>query len=114
MPADALDIDQALHRIAFEARVTERGLTRVHRVVFEGVREFTREDSSSYESGDLLELSVIELEREDGGWRVWLNPWYVQQIEFRCDRIQLDHVEVIGSGRWLQDDLPSRPAGYEG
>lgn len=63
-------------------------------------------DHNVPEPGDRLELSVIELEHEPDGWRVWLNPWYIEEIEFRCDRITLDGAEVVGSGRWLQDDLP--------
>ena len=57
---------------------------------------------------DRLELSVIEVERLLSGWRVWLNPWYLHEIEFRCADISLDDAEVSGTGRWLQDELPAR------
>ena len=113
-PLDAFDVDPAARRIAFEARVTYQGQTSVHRVAFEGVHNLTRKDPDDVvprEPGDRLELSVVEVEREAGGWRVWFDPWYLEQIEFRCDRIQLDDADVVGSGRWLQDDLPSRAAG---
>ena len=113
-PLDAFDVEPTTRRIAFDARVTYQGKTKVHRVAFEGVHELTRKDptdSGPRDPGDRIELSVVEVEREPGGWRVWFNPWYLEQIEFRCDRIQLDDAEVDGSGRWLQDDLPSRPAG---
>jgi len=112
-PKNAFERDPVTRRIAFVAHVTDRGQTRAYHVVFEGVRDLDRNVSAATRRGrdDPLELSMIELEREVNGWRVWFNPWYVDEIEFRCDQIQLDGTDVIGSGRWLQDDLPSRPAG---
>ena len=112
-PLDALDVDPGTDGIAFTATETSGGRATEYRVEFHGVRALTRKDLSDLaprEPGDRLELSAIELEREAEGWRVWLNPWYIEEIEFRCDRITLDGGEVIGSGRWLQDDLP-RAAG---
>ena len=113
VPMDALEPDRQTGRIAFDAEVADNGLTMLHRVAFDGVRGLTRKSSRHRvpEAGDRLELSVIELEREADGWRVWLNPWYLDEIEFHCDGIHLDASEVVGTGRWLQDTLPSRPAG---
>ena len=56
---------------------------------------------------DRVELSAVELEGEPGHWRVWLNPWYLEEIDFRCSSIRLNGLEVVGQGRWLQDELPT-------
>ena len=110
-PVDAFVVgdDRA---IRFVATVTDAGRTAEYHVAFEGVREFTRggERAVTWEPGDRLELSVIELEREANGWRAWFNPWYLEEIEFRCARITLDGRAVTGDGRWLQDWLPSQRA----
>jgi hypothetical protein len=112
-PGDALAVG-ADGRIAFTARVTDHGRMSEHRAEFDGVRGFARrrDAPSEREPGDPLELSVIEIERDEPGaeWRVWLNPWYVEEVEFRCARITLDGLEVTGAGRWLQDELPDRSA----
>ena len=100
-------------RMTLGAHTVEHGNSSLHQVEFIGVRGLRRERDRGVreaQPGDALELSVIELERESEGWRVWFNPWYVEEIEFHCDRIILDGVEVKGTGRWLQDDLPKRPA----
>ena len=104
---DALTVD-AGGQIVFGASVTNGDRTDIHRVAFEGVRDFTRRRDvpREPEPGDRTELSVIELAREPAGWRVWLNPWYVEEVEFCCARITLDGREVTGEGRWFQDDLP--------
>ena len=95
--------------IAFTASITERGQTTARDVQFLRVEGLTRRgDRPEYESGDQLELSAVEVERETQGWRVWVNPWYMEEIEFRCQEIILDGQAVIGAGRWLQDDLPER------
>jgi len=107
--ADALTPDAA-GRIEFVAEVTDGAVTAARRARFDGVRGLTRrsERPRAPEPGDRLELSVIEVEREAAGWRVWLNPWYLEEIEFRCDAITLDGDEVAGTERWLQDELPRR------
>jgi hypothetical protein len=103
---DALNPDAA-GRIAFTARVGESSF----RAEFEGVREYAHNKGGQpLEPQDQLELSVVELEGEPGAWRVWFNPWYVQEMEFRCSRILLNGAEVVGRGRHPQDDLPKRPA----
>ena len=110
---DAFDVDPATGRIAFGAQVTSGEQVAEHRVEFTAVRDITRRDPrdpAPGESGDRIELSVIEIERESDGWRLWFNPWYLEEIEFRCAAVRLDGEEVVGSGRWLQDDLP-RAAG---
>ena len=107
VPADAF-AQTADGRIAFAVEVTAHSVRSRHEVTFLGIRTFTRTPSSSEapEAGDRIELSVIELEREPDGWRVWFNPWYITEIEFHCHHILFDGAEVRGDGRWLQDDLP--------
>jgi hypothetical protein len=109
-PVDAF-ASAASGRIAFTAHVTDRGRETAYRVEFTGVRAFTRKPDPTPESdeGDRLELSVLELEREAHNWRIWFNPWYLEEIEFRCDGISLDGAPVTGTGRWLQDSLPDTP-----
>jgi hypothetical protein len=99
-------------RLSCVATTTEHGRSTEHRVVFEAVQGLTRRAHAPRqpELGDRIEFSVVALERTSDGWRVWLNPWYVEEIEFRCTGIQLDGRDVIGEGRWLQDELPSRSA----
>ncbi|HXE60296.1 MAG TPA: hypothetical protein VN607_06295 [Gemmatimonadaceae bacterium] len=106
-PLDAFAVS-ATGDIKFAARATNVGAQSVHSVEFIGVRELSRNRArpSQLGEGDALELSVIEIEREAAGWRVWFNPWYIEEIEFHCARILLDGFEVTRTGRWLQDDLP--------
>jgi hypothetical protein len=103
-------------RIAFTAVDTARGAQRLCRVEFFGVRDFRwQEQNESPRTtalprrfpDDRLELSDVELEREDEGWRFWCDPWYLRVIEFRCAAIRLNEVPVSGSGKWLQDTLPT-------
>jgi hypothetical protein len=81
-------------------------------VVFEGVtdlstrRETPRPDE---DKEDRLELSVIEVEREATAWRICVNPYYIEEIEFRCRTAWLDGAALVGEGRWLQDSLPAQP-----
>jgi hypothetical protein len=112
VPSDAFAVGSD-DRIAFVARVTEAGQTAEHHVEFNGVHDLVRRHglAAASEPGDQLELSVIETEHGPSDWRVWLNPWYLEEVEFRCARILLDGAEVVGEGRWLQDELPTRSAG---
>ena len=113
-PIDAFSA-AASGNIHFIARLTANGRESVHSVEFNGVRDFTRQRDTECEpeAGDRLELSVVELERGGSGWKVWFNPWYVEEIEFRCERIFLDAIEVTESGRSLQDSLPEAAAKSE-
>ncbi len=97
-------------RIAFTARLLDEDRENYFRAEFEQVRDYTYRTESGHELGpeDRLELSVIELEGEPHDWRVWFNPWYLHEIEFRCGRILLNGAEVVGSGRHIQDGLPKR------
>jgi hypothetical protein len=106
-PSDAFD-QTADGRIAFSTEAMSAGMLSRHDLVFVDVHGFTRKPPvlEPVDPGDRLELSVVELEREPSGWRVWFNPWYITEIEFRCQQIFLDGAEVRGEGRWLQDDLP--------
>ena len=110
-PLDAFSIS-ADGRIQFFAQVTSGGVQSEHRAEFIGVRGLSRHRDAPYQlqDGDVLELSVVELEREAGKWRVWFNPWYLEEIQFHCERIFLDGLEVTGTGRWLHDELPRRGA----
>ncbi|HET6679790.1 MAG TPA: hypothetical protein VFG84_01205 [Gemmatimonadaceae bacterium] len=97
--------------IAFVAHATSDGTRSRHSVHFSDVRHLSVQHSASTDLGaaeDRLELSVIEVERLPSGWRVWFNPWYLHEIEFQCNRISLDGADVSGTGKWLQDDIPSR------
>lgn len=107
VPVDAFFGADSGH-IRFTARATANGPDATYSVEFSGVRDFTRKQDTECEPepGDLLELSVIELERMGPAWRVWFNAWYVEQIEFQCEQIFIDDIEVSGSGRWLQDTPP--------
>ena len=111
---NAFTLDEPSGRIEFDAVVTDRGGEKTYKVAFDGVRLLPDDSLHLREAqgpDDRLELSVIEIEREAAGWRLWFNPWYLHEIQFHCDRVHLDGVEVVGGGRWLQDDLPSRTAG---
>ena len=78
---------------------------------FSGVQEYTRRTERPQPDprrpDDRLEFSAVELEGEPGHWRVWFNPWYLEEIDFRCGSIRLNGLEVVGHGRWLQDELPA-------
>jgi hypothetical protein len=89
---------------------------RLYRVEFIGVRDFRWQEEHEPPqeqamarrfADDRLELSDVELERETDGWRFWCDPWYCRTIEFRCAAIRLNGVAVSGTGKWLQDELPS-------
>jgi len=97
-------------RITFTARLLDADREDYFRAEFEGVREYTYRSDSGHELGpdDTAELSMVELEGESGNWRVWLYPWCLHEIEFRCDRIRLNGAEVVGRGRHLQHWLPKR------
>ena len=45
---------------------------------------------------DRLELSVVELEGAPGRWRLWFNPFYSHQIEFRRPPVALGSGPSIG------------------
>jgi hypothetical protein len=108
VPIDAFFGADSGH-IRFTARSTEKGRDATYSAEFTGVRDFTRKQDTECEPepGDLLELSVVELEPVGSVWRVWFNAWYVEQIEFQCEQIFIDDVEVSKSGRWLQDTPPT-------
>lgn len=106
---DAFEVDPATGDITFEVQIVSAHRESRHRVQFTSVHELTRNipaGAAANQPGDKIELSVIELEREPRGWRVWFNPWYLSEIEFHCGAIHLDGAEVTGTGGWLQDDLP--------
>ena len=109
-------VSDGAQRICFTALGTKAGERRLYRVEFIGVRAFCwQEDNESPRASamprqfpdDRLELSDVELEREDEGWRFWCDPWYCRTIEFHCDTVRLNDIAVSGSGKWLQDWLPS-------
>lgn len=106
---DALKPD-ADARIVFTARVLDGDCEDYVRVECVGVREYVFRTESEWGPDDRLELSVVELEGQPGDWRVWFNPWYCHEIEFRCSRILVNGADVVGRGRHLQDALPHRSA----
>jgi hypothetical protein len=100
-------------RIALTARTVHDDAEDRFEIEFVGVRDYayTRDPGvSAVGPADLIELSVIELERAGPDWKVWFNPWYLHEFSFRCSRIRINGAEVVGSGRWLQDELPTRRA----
>jgi hypothetical protein len=103
-------------RIRFTALDAASSGARLYDVEFAGVRDFRwQEEHEPVQAramprrspDDRLELSNVELEREADGWRFWCDPWYCRTIEFRCAAIRLNGVAVSGTGKWLQDELPS-------
>lgn len=62
--------------ISFTARTIDSGVSKTYKVPFVQVRQFSRRADVRLtgEPDDRLELSVIEVQREPAGWRVWLNP----------------------------------------
>jgi hypothetical protein len=109
---DSLAPDAA-GRITFTARTLDSDHEEYYRVECVSVRDFAyrsevRDDNWGPE--DRLELSVVELEGAPGSWRVWFNPFYLHEIEFRCRQLRLNGAEVVGGGKHLQDELPSRAA----
>ena len=110
-PCDAIPRPPG-ERLIFDATTEDGNTPQRLRLEFEGLRDFSRRVDAGRvdrpcEPGDLLELSVVEVEGRPGAWRVWFNPWYLTEIEFWCTGIRLNGLEVTGSGRWVQDDLPS-------
>ncbi len=109
---DALSPDAA-GTIAFTARMVETGREVNCRVQCTGVHgfEFRSEvPDPKWGPQDQLELSVVELEGAPGSWRIWFNPFYLHEIEFRCGQLSVNGAEVVGRGKHLQDGLPARPA----
>jgi hypothetical protein len=109
---DALTPD-AEGTIRFTARTLDGDHEEYWRVQCMQVQDFgTRSDAgaTSWELEDRLELSAVELEGAPGNWRVWFNPFYLHEIEIRCRRLYLNGAEVVGRGRHLQDELPTRQA----
>ena len=98
--------------LAIVAQTTEADVTTALHLRFTGVEDlrWTPDAVPEPELGDLIEFSVVEIERVGSGWRIWLNPWYLREVAFRCASITLDGAEVVGTGRWLQADLPVRSA----
>ena len=96
------------HHLALCVSVTHMGRTSEYHVAFEDVAD-VRWVPSPYpdvQDDDVFEFSVIDLVREPASWRVWLNPFYVREVSFRCTRIMLDEMPVVGEGRCFQADLP--------
>jgi hypothetical protein len=99
-------------QIQFTARILDAGVEEYYLVECDGVRDLVRQSESPdpRRPEDRTELSVVELEGEPRNWRLWFNPWYLEQIEFRCDTIRINGSEVRGKGHRLQDALPiARP-----
>jgi hypothetical protein len=98
----------ATGQIRFTARVLDNGAEEYYRVECAGVRNFVRKSElpGPTRPEDRTELSVVELEGEPNNWRVWFNPWYLEEIEFRCDTLRINGAEVRGKGHRLQDALP--------
>jgi hypothetical protein len=99
--------------ISFTARALDADREDYYRVQCIGVRDYSfRSESQDSKWGpeDRLELSVVELEGAPGNWRVWFNPFYTHQIEFRCRQLRVNGAEVVGRGKHLQDELPDRAA----
>jgi len=102
-----------LGRIAFTTRTLDTDREEYCRVECAGVRDFAvRSESGDAAWGpeDRLELSVVEVEGAPGSWRVWFNPFYQHEIEFRCRQLRLNGADVVGRGKHIQDELPSRAA----
>jgi hypothetical protein len=107
---DAVAPDAA-GNVSFTARTLDAGQDDFFRVECSGVRDFQVRSQTriqAWQPQDKLELSVVELEGAPGSWRVWFNPFYSHEIEFRCRRILVNGAEVVGRGRHLQDELPTR------
>jgi hypothetical protein len=103
----------AAGRIAFTARTLDSDREEYYRVECAGVRDFafrSEVKDATWGPQDALELSVVALEGAPGSWRVWLNPFYLHEIEFSCRQIHLNGAEVVGRGKHLQDELPTRAA----
>jgi hypothetical protein len=109
-------VPDSAQRICFIALDGTSSGARLYHVEFIGVRDFRWQEEhepaqeramARRSAGDRLELSDVELEREADGWRFWCDPWYCRTIEFRCAAVRLNGVAVSGTGKWLQDELPS-------
>jgi hypothetical protein len=97
--------------ITFTARALDSTREDYYRVQCIGVREISFRSESreaKWDPDDRLELSVVELEGAPGSWRVWLNPFYTHEVEFRCHQLRVNGAEVVGRGKHLQDELPAR------
>ena len=110
---DALPVETQ-DRIGFTVRTIHAGEPALLHVEFDGVSQLKWKPEQPpsqrpFAPGDHVELSVIEVEREPRGWRVWLNPWYTREVEFHCSSMRLNGAEVVGQGSWLQDELPQSP-----
>ena len=92
--------------LAFDAVVTDHGERTDYQIKFRGVTGFKNSREKSYESEDLIELSIIELERAPNGWRVFFAPFAAYEIRFACVEIFLNGMRVEGEGTWTQDWLP--------
>jgi len=109
---DALAPDAA-GTITFTARALDEDREDYYRVQCTGVKDFSyRSESQNAEwtAADRLELSVVELEGAPGSWRVWFYPFYQHEIEFHCRQVRVNGAEVVGRGKHLQDELPTRVA----
>ena len=100
-------------RITFTAQALDTDREEYFRVDCAGVRDFefhSEVKDPRWGPEDRLELSVVELEGAPGAWRVWFNPFYLHEIQFRCRQLRVNGAEVVGRGRHLQDGLPTRAA----
>lgn len=94
--------------IALNFETTNETGTTKHDARFVRVRNmvWTPDRPAEIEPNDLFEFSAVRVERRNGGWLVWVNPWYRREVQFHCAMISLDGDVVVGSGSWFQDDLP--------
>ena len=109
---DALAPDAA-GTITFTARALDGDREDYYRVQCIGVKDFSHRrelKEPEWTAEDRLELSAVELEGAPGSWRVWFNPFYLHEIEFRCRQLRVNGAEVVGRGKHLQDELPARTA----
>ncbi len=101
--------------LVVEATVAAMDVSQRLRMEFEGVHGFSRRSERQQPEPpcgpeDVFEFTAVELERTGSDWRVWINAWDLEEIEFRCAVVRLNGLEVEGEGRWLQDWLPEQPA----
>lgn len=91
--------------------VIERGNRMTHHVEFSDACDFKNGRTSPEQIDDVIELSLVELERKSNGWRVRFQPYNHYDVSFRCAEIRFDGQLVDGEGQWTQDSMPaSHPA----
>jgi hypothetical protein len=102
--ADVLSFDPVTGQLSLRGRLTDGGEETSLTVSASGVTQF-RWDGHIKEPDGFFELTTVGISEHSGRWRVTFEPWLTSELQFTCDKLELNGDAVDGVGAWFQDAL---------